>query len=127
MILSWRDLSFLFGNILHDAGFVVIMSIEIANDAFVEHGSRRCTAQIWGTSLKRVGAVLKRVEIQIVLWCMFLFLYSWPLLTTMGQGKPYILYIYYYAVLGIHVTVMFMLKRGLTDSTSESAWESRVE
>ncbi len=77
--------------------------------------------------MKRSRSPFERFEIQAVLWCVFLFLYIWPLLTTVGQGHPYILYIYFYVVLGIHVVVLFLLKRGLSNSASESHPESKIE
>lgn len=61
--------------------------------------------------MRRSRAFLARIEIQATLFCIFLFLYIWPLLTSFGQGYPEILYVYFYGVLIFQTFVMILLAR----------------
>ena len=61
--------------------------------------------------------VLARIEILAILFCIFLFLCIWPLLTSFGQGSPQTLYVYFFGVLIIHALVMMLLTKYISKTS----------
>lgn len=60
------------------------------------------------------------LEVHILLFCVFMLLYVWPLLSTFGQGRPGVLFVYYYAVLAIHTLALYRVGRSSNDSSRRS-------
>lgn len=55
--------------------------------------------------------VFARIEILAILFCIFVFLCIWPLLSSFGQGSPELLYFYFFGLLICHTCVMIFLAR----------------
>ena len=59
--------------------------------------------------MAKLKNLLGTVEFQAVVFCVFLFLYIWPLQTTFGEGRPIALYVYFYVVLCLHVCCLLLV------------------
>ncbi len=59
-------------------------------------------------------------EVHALLFCVFILLYVWPLLSTFGQGRPGVLFVYYHSVLAVHTLALYWVSRYSNDSSRRS-------
>jgi hypothetical protein len=59
--------------------------------------------------MRRVRLALQRWEALALLGCVFLVLYTWPLVTSAAQGRAWFVFVYYYTVFALHIVVLALV------------------
>jgi uncharacterized membrane protein YozB (DUF420 family) len=68
--------------------------------------------------MKGSRPVLRRWEAHALLSCLFLVLYTWPLVTSSIQGRAGFVFVYYYAVFAVHVVVLALVSGSVGDGSA---------
>ena len=76
--------------------------------------------------MKRIGALFARHEFQVLVFCLSLVLFSWPLVSSSDLGRINSMFVYLFVGWTVIIFLQFVISKVLTPSSSSKQTDDDI-